>query len=101
MASVNLGSFNVGSTDRIRLTITKDGAAWTGIDSVTLTFENPDRSTQFSRSATLDATNVWYYDTTTTDFEDVGWWTMRVRVIDGAISKAYPHEIGFYVGDEP
>lgn len=98
---VDLGRFSVESVDRIRITILKDGTAWTGIDSVDFVFEKPDRSTQFTRSATNEGSNVWYYDTTVTDFEETGDWTMNVRVTDGSIVKRYPYAIGFQVEDNP
>lgn len=105
--SIDLGKLNVASVDRLRVTITKDEVAWTGIDSVTFTFEKPDRSTQFSRSASLEApdTGVWYYDTLTTDFPNVaaslGHWTMAVTVVDGTVTKTFPYDIGFIVGSQP
>lgn len=100
---INLGEFNIANVDRLQATIHKDGVAWTGIDSVTLVFEKPDRSTQFSRSMTVsdDSTGVWYYDTTTTDFDTAGFWTVTLTVVDGSITKKYPYEIGFHVNDEP
>lgn len=101
MASLSLSNLLIGSVDRIRFTITKDGVAWSGIDSVTLTFEKPGRITQFARSMILDSVNVWYYDTTVTDIDTVGYWTLGVKVIDGPITKYYPDEIGFYAAEQP
>jgi hypothetical protein len=102
--AIDLGEFNVSSTDRLRATITKDGAPWAGIDSVALTLEKPDRSTVVGPVAmTLesDAAGIWYYDTTTTDLTTAGEWTAKVRVTDGSVVKTYPYEISFRVYDQP
>jgi hypothetical protein len=99
---IDLGVFNVGDTDRIEFTVTKDGAAWDLSSAVvTLTFEKPDRSTQFTRTMTADAAGVAYYDTAAGDVDVVGWWTLTVKVVDGAVVKRYPHAIGFEAVDEP
>jgi hypothetical protein len=100
------GTLNAGDVDRLRLVITKDGVPWDLTSgAVTLTFEKPDRATQFERAASAEnaAGGVFYYDTTTTDFgtNDVGYWTATVKVVDGAVVKRYPHEIGFRVVNEP
>lgn len=103
-AELDLGQLNLGSVYRLRVTLTKDGVAWTGIDSVTFTFEAPDRTTQFSVSATNESGAVWYYDTTTSTFDsstdDVGYWKLKVTVVDGTITTIYPYEIGFTVVDQ-
>lgn len=101
---INLGEFNTGSVDRIRATITKDGAVWNlSSGTVTLTFEKPDRATQFSRSMVAEnaAGGIFYYDTTTTEIDETGWWTVTMTVVDGAVTKIYPYEIGFHVSDQP
>ena len=92
-----------GSVDRLRATITKDGVAWAGIDSVLLTFEAPDRETVFTRSMLVenDSQGIWYYDTLTTDLTEVGYWTIGMKVTDGTIVKKYPYPISLYVGEEP
>jgi hypothetical protein len=87
--------------DRIELTLTKDGVAWDNIDSVALTFQKPDRATEFTRAMTLDSGNVWYYDTAVTDLDEAGYWTARVTITDGAIVKTYPYEIALIVVDQP
>ncbi len=102
--TIDLGRVNIGDVDRFRVTIKKDGIAWNlSSGSVAITFEKPDRSTQFSRSMTGETpvSGIFYYDTVITDIDAVGWWTLRVRVTDGSIQKSYPHEIGFYAGNEP
>lgn len=101
---INLGEFSIGSTDRFRATITKDGVAWDlSAGTVTLTFEKPDRSTQFTRAMVAEDASggVFYYDSTTDEIDTVGWWTCQVRVTDGSVVKRYPYEIGFFVVDEP
>lgn len=104
---IDLGKFVVTGSRRIRLTIKKDGVAWSGIDSVTLTFEKPDRSTQFTRSMVVfqDSQGIWDYDIVAADLPDesasLGHWTVGVKVVDGTISMPYPHEVGFIVEDLP
>lgn len=100
---ISLGEFNLASVDRLRATIKKDGVAWTGIDSVQLIFEKPDRLTQFTRTMTVesDVSGIWYYDTLTTDLDTVGWWNITVKVTDGAVVKKYPYDIGLHVNDSP
>ena len=100
---VDMGEVCINNVDRFRFSITKDGVAWTGIDSVTLTFENPDRETTFSVTASMESPDagVWYYDTLTTDIDDVGYWTIKVRVVDSTITKDYPYEIGFTALSQP
>lgn len=111
--SIDLGVFAPANVDRIWLDFQRPNTAgtawvaWTGIDSVVFVFESPDRETTFSRNAVLgdDTTGGWYYDTTVTDFPDVaasyGHWTITPTVTDGPIIKSFPHEIGFYLGDQP
>src|SRR5262245_53939655 len=101
--SIDWGRTVVGSVDRLQLHITKDGVAWSGIDSVVLTFEAPDRVTQFSHNMVLgdDATGLWYYDTTVNDLTVPGYWTIGVKVTDGVVVKKYPYPISMYVSEEP
>lgn len=98
----NLGKFAIGSTNRIRFTINKDGVAWENIDSVTLTFKAPD-GTETNRSATLEGTNIWYYDTITTEYTALGTgnWELGVTVVDGTITQIYPDDILITVVDQP
>jgi hypothetical protein len=99
---VDLGVFNVGDTDRIEFTVTKDGVPWDlSVAAVTLVFEKPDRSTQFSRLMTSNAAGVCTYDTTEGDIDVAGWWTLTVKIVDGLVKKRYPHTIGFEAVDEP
>lgn len=101
---IDLGIVNIGSTDKFQFTIKKGGVIWDlSNGTVTVTFEKPDRTTQFTRAmSSLDATTgVFSYTTTTSEIDEVGWWTLQVRVIDGAITKRYPGEISFYVRDLP
>ncbi len=100
---IHLGDFNVGSVDRLRFTITKDGEPWAGIDSAVLAFLSPDQSTAFSRTMTLedDETGVWYYDTTTSEIDIPGDWHLGLRVTDGVIIKRYPGRITLRVHDQP
>lgn len=106
--AVDLGKFCAASVDRIGpFDITKDGIAWTGISSVTFTFEAPDRETQFTRAGTLLTVGGadWYYDTLVTDIAaeeaSLGNWTVGVKVVAGAVVKYYPHEIYFEVNQLP
>lgn len=106
-ADIDLAVLDSGSTYRFRGTLKKDGAAWPDIDSATLRFEAPDRSTRFDRSMILESANIWYYDSTLTDFLDsdgdpwTGRWTVRVAVVDGSITQRSPREISFEVSDQP
>jgi hypothetical protein len=101
---IDLGKFNIGDTDRIEFTVTKDGVPWdlTAAD-VTLVFEKPDRATRFSRTMTVDAgaPSVAYYDTAVGDVLTAGWWTLTVKIVDGIVVKRYPYSIGFEAVDEP
>lgn len=101
---IDLGVFNVNSVDRIRLAITKDGVAWTGIDTVKLVFEDPDGNEGDPVDATLEAPDagVWYYDTTTSGpLDATGRWRLGVKITDATIVKWYPFEISFQVNDQP
>jgi hypothetical protein len=97
---VDLGTFAAESTDRIRLTITKDDVAWTGIDSVVFRF-TPPSGTEFDRDGVNETPDegVWYYDTTTTDLTEAGDWSLSVQATDGSVVKWYPHNILFTVTD--
>lgn len=97
---IQLGKFSIASTDRLRFTLSKDGAAWTGVDSVSLTFRRPD-GTEIIRAATLESGAVWYYDTLTTDLLVPGSWLLGVTVTDGALVKTFPHAISLAVFDRP
>lgn len=99
--AIDLGRFNVGSVDRIELTFTKDGVAWTGIDSVELTFRKPNDGPTFVRDMTLDSGAVWYYTTDTGDIDEVGTWNLAATVVDGAITKTYPYPITLDAYDQP
>jgi hypothetical protein len=101
---IDLGEFTIGNVDRIKVSISKDDVAWNlSGGTVTFTFEKPDRITQFEVTASeLDPTNgVFFYDTTINDLDQIGYWTLGVKVTDGAIVKKYPYEIFFRVVDEP
>lgn len=100
---IQLEDKSLNGVHRLRFTIKKDGVAWTGIDSVLLTFEKPDRETQFDRVGVLelDSGGLWYYDTVEADLDTVGYWTLSVQVTDGSIILKYPYEIAFKVGGEP
>lgn len=101
MADINLGEFSVGATKRLRFTLTKDGVAWEGIASVTLSFEKPDRETTFNRAMVLESANIWYYDLLTTDLDTAGYWTLGVTVVAAAITEIYPDEIGLHANSRP
>lgn len=99
---IDLGQFATGSVDRIRVTITKDGEEWVlSSATVTYTFTSPS-GTSFDRAATVEdaAGGIAYYDTTTTDLDESGYWRLEVTVVDGAVTKRYPYEISLYVSDE-
>lgn len=111
---VFLGTFSLGDTDVLAFPLKKNTVAaptvyvpWAGLDSVTLTFEAPDRSTTFDRSATVydDAAGIWAYTTLVTDFPDVaanvGTWTVRVKAVDGGITKRYQGEISMEFVSQP
>jgi hypothetical protein len=89
---VDLGRTCVGNTDRIQFSVNKDAVGWASLDAATLTFVRPDGST-FDRAMARLATNTWYYDTTTSDFDQAGYWWLRVHVTQGGITKKYPYEI--------
>ncbi len=102
-ADVNMGVFGINSVDRLRFAITKDGDPWTGIDSVSVVFEDPGGN-QHTRSATLETPDagVWYYDTQTTgDIDEAGRWSLNVRVTNGAVVKRYPYKIVLLATDYP
>lgn len=96
---VDLGRIRIGTTKRILLRFKKDGVDWTGIDSVSLRFEKPDRETTFDRSMTVydDSLGQWYYDTTTSDLDEAGFWTLDPTVTDGSVVDKPDAEIGFEV----
>lgn len=100
---IKLEDKSLSGVHRFRFTIKKDGVAWTGIDSVLLIFEKPDRETQFTRNATLelDASGIWYYTTTEDDLDTLGYWTLSVKVTDGSVVIRYPYELAFKVAGEP
>lgn len=100
---IDLGVFNLGNVRRLRATILKDGVAWTGITSVALIFEKPDRLTQFTVAMTneMPDAGVWYYDTTTATWDVIGYWTLTVQVTAGSVVDKYPYDIGLRVGNEP
>ncbi len=98
---IDLGRIAVESVRRLRFTFKKDGAAWVSMSAITLKFENPDRSTQFDRSMVQESENIWYYDLTTTDVTDVGYWTIGVTVTDNSNAIKYPYEIGFEAKGQP
>lgn len=102
---VFLGEFNVGSVDRIRATITKDGETWDlSGGSASLRFEAPDRATQFDRAMVAESDGsdgVFVYDTEIADIDQAGYWTLRLKVVDGAVVKVYPYEISLHAVDEP
>lgn len=98
---IDLGIFHIESVRRLRITFKKDGVAWSSMSAVTLTFENPDRTTQTSQGMTLESSNVWYYDLTTTDITDDGYWTLGVTVTDSGSTIKYPYEIGFNARSQP
>lgn len=87
-----MGLVGAASTRRLRFTILRDGTAWTGIDSVTLTFD-PSSGDAFDRDAILEATNVWYYDLTVDDLDSNGVCRVCLRITDGAVDVTYPYEI--------
>lgn len=101
--AVDLGLLPVAGTKRLRATIKKDGAAWTGIDSVQLTLEGPDRSTQTAHAMVMETPDagVWYYDTVAADINAEGYWTLTLQVTDGTVVLKYPHEIGFLAVGQP
>lgn len=105
---IDLGKVHVGSVERLRFTLKKKNSAgtfvaWSGIDSVTITFENPDRTTQTDHVCILedDTSGIWYYDTTTTDVTSVGYWTVGINIVDGGIDYKYPYEVSFEAVSHP
>ena len=97
---VDLCDFAMESVDRVRVTVKKDGVAWTGADSVLFRFVAPD-TTETDASATneLPDEGVWYYDTTTSTFTQEGDWVLRVKVTDGSVVKWFPGDVRFTVRD--
>ena len=100
---IDLGVFAAGSVDRIRFAILKDGAAWTGIDSVKLVLQDPDGTESAELDMTLETPDagVWYYDTPTSAFTAEGPHRAGVKVTDGSIVKWYPFEVYIKVVDHP
>jgi len=101
--NLSFGRFNIGNVDRLEVTAKKDGAAWnlTG-GSVSLTFLSPSGQT-FSRDcvAGVAASGLFYYDTLTTDFTEVGLWMVAVTATDGSIVKTYPYDITMELVSQP
>ncbi len=103
-SDIDLGQVGIYSVKRFRVTIKKDGNPWDlSSGSVQFVFEKPDRSTQNSYAGVAEnaAAGIFYYDTTTTDLDTTGRWTLNVRVTDGTVVDRYPYEIGFDVVDYP
>jgi hypothetical protein len=100
--NVQLPQTNISSVDTVEITLSKDGAAWTGADAVTLTFLAPD-GTLFSRTMGLydSATARWRYTTTTSDMVQAGEWRLSVTVTAGGVTKTYPYEIYWEVTNQP
>lgn len=114
---ISLDPIAPASTNRLRFPLLKNGVEWIGVDSAAATFESPDRTTLTGPVAlvleTVDPDDptitgdhgVWYYDTPTSLVPDVaaslGYWTIKVRVIDGVIDITYPDEISVLVRHQP
>lgn len=98
---IRLEDKSLGGTYRFQFVLKKDGVLWTDADSVTLEFEKPDRSTTFTRSMVEGTSGTWYYDTVAADLDEVGQWTLAVRVVDSPVDLRYPHSIGFKVVSQP
>ncbi len=101
--SLTLTDKALDEVNRLRFTIRRDGVAWPDIDSAVLIFERPDRVTGFERAMVAEnaSTGIWYYDTVSGDWDEIGYWTLSVRVTDGATVISYPYEIGVRVRDNP
>ncbi len=104
MSDINLGRFNVGNVDRLRVTITKDGAAWNlAIGSVSIRFETPAgvRGDWIPMLPESTIGGIFFYDTTTSLIDTAGDWKVGIKVIDGTVTKIYPEEILMEVEDQP
>lgn len=101
--SLTLTDKTLDEVNRLRFTVRRDGVAWANIDSAVLVFERPDRITGFERVMTAEnaTTGVWYYDTVPGDWDETGYWTLTVRVTQGATVITYPYEIGVRVRENP
>jgi hypothetical protein len=107
----DFGRRNLGDVFRIELTFTKDGSAWnlsTGGSGAVLKLEKPDKSTILSRTMTAKTTGadgVFYYVTTATDLDTIGWWTATAVVTDTSTSPStvdtYAGSIAFHVAARP
>lgn len=91
----------IGDNYRFEFHLMRDGEFWNDIDSVTLTFEKPDRLTAFSVECTVDnlTEGIWYYDTDDDDIDTNGYWTIGLVIVDASVNVTYPYEIGFLVSD--
>lgn len=100
---IQLEDKSLNGVYRFRFTIKKDDVAWNGIDSVTLIFKKPNRTTQIQRVASLedDAAGIWNYTTVVSDLDTVGYWTVTIEVVDATLTLRYPYEIAFKVTGEP
>lgn len=81
-------SITKGSTHRFTLNATKDGATWdlTGA-TVTLVLVDPSGN-EINCSATLSAptSGVAYYDTSTTDLDEVGTWQRVWKIVQSSVT---------------
>lgn len=100
MTPIELGTIAIRSTRDLRFNLSRNGEAWDGIDSVTLTFIDPDGTT-YTRSAVLDSGNSWIYTTTITDFMTPGDRYVAVRAVDGVVDDTFPYEIRLKVTSQP
>lgn len=103
---ITLSDLAVGSVERLRATVRKDGAAWdlsSGV--VTITLIRPDKTVSVTEEMVAEdaAAGVFYYDTTVDDVDAPGYWVVTVTVEDAATSpptvKRYPYSMGFYASD--
>lgn len=101
--SISLQDKAYNGVHRFRFIIKKDAVVWSGIDSITATFEKPDRETEFTVSLIAESIpdGIWYYDSVYGDLDEVGYWSLSLEVTDGTIVIEYPYEIGFRVTNNP
>lgn len=90
---------SLNGTHRFRFVLTKDGEVWTDVDSVTLSFQKPDRSTSFDRECVAEdiPSGIWYYTTVAGDLDTAGYWLLGVTVVDDEVELEYPYDIAFRV----
>lgn len=82
-----MAALTQASTYRFKLTATKDGAVWDlTAATVTLLLRDPSGNAGTkSASLLVAADGTAYYDTLTTDLDELGVWSRAWRVVQGSV----------------